>query len=437
MMTLTLASTTTQARTKTDIETVHGAERTMSSQPGQVVIVGAGPAGMALAYLLARRGVGVTVLETHHDFARVFRGEGLQRSGIEALRQMGLGEKFDRVPYTEIRTIEVYLEGRLVARADPTKLGRGQARLVPQPLLLQLLADEAAQYPAYRLERGVTVRDFLRENGRVVGVRADAADGSREYRAHLVVGADGRNAVTRKQSGLPELFAPQAYDILWLKVPYCDRIPDRMTAVYAAAANRAAAIAYPTADGQLQVGFVIAKGGFAALRARAADEWTEELIARLPAYLAEHLRVHRQAVATSTLLNVVCGRLTEWTVPGLLLIGDAAHPMSPVGGQGINIALRDALVAANHLCPVLTAGGKPSALDAAARKIQEERWPEIVAVQKMQQNQARLLFASDRWSARLVTRLIPLLLRTGLLQWLHRKEYRQMSEGVVPVRLVV
>jgi 2-polyprenyl-6-methoxyphenol hydroxylase-like FAD-dependent oxidoreductase len=408
----------------------------MAEQPGRVVIVGAGPAGMALAYLLARRGVGVTVLETHHDFARVFRGEGLQRSGIDAFRQMGLGDRFDRIPHVEVRTIEIYSGGRRVVRADPAGLGRGEARLVSQPALLEMLADEAGAYPSFRLERGVTMRDFLRENGRVAGVRAGAADGSREYRADLVVGADGRHAATRKHSGLPELSAPQGYDILWLKVPYPDNYPDRATALFEAAADRAA-LAFPTADGQLQVGFVIPKGGYAALRARGAKEWTEELIGRLPAYLADHLRIHRDAVAGATLLNVVCGRLTEWTVPGLLLIGDAAHPMSPVGGQGVNIALRDALVAANHLCPVLSAGADPAAVDAAARRVRDERWPEIVAVQEMQQDQARLLITPDRWSARLVQRLLPLLVRTGLLQWLHRKQYRQMSDGAVPVRLVV
>src|SRR5262249_38454033 len=119
------------------------------------------------------------------------------------------------------------------------------------------------------------------------------------------------------------------------------------------------------------------------------------------------------------------------------VIGHAAHPRPRVGGQGVNIALRDALVAANHLCPVLTAGGDPSAIDAAARRVRDERWPEIVAVQEMQQHQTRLLFSPDRWSTRLTHRLLPWLVRTGLLQWLHRKEYRLMSEGVVPVRLVV
>src|SRR5438128_3464053 len=153
----------------------------MAVQPGRVVIVGAGPAGMALAYLLARRGVGVTVLEAHLDFARAFRGEGLQRSGIDAFRQMGLGERLDQLPHIELGTIEIYSGGRLVVRTDAAGLGRRQTRVVAQPAVLQLLADEAGKHPCFRLEAGVTMRDFLRADGRVVGVRASSADGPREY----------------------------------------------------------------------------------------------------------------------------------------------------------------------------------------------------------------------------------------------------------------
>jgi len=127
-------------------------EISMAGQPGGVVIVGAGPAGMALAYLLARRGVGVTVLETHHDFARVFRGEVLQRSGIDAFRQMGLGEPFDSLPHIEVQFIEIYSRGRLAFRSGADVFGRGLMRQVSQPALLQMLADEAGRHPSFRLE---------------------------------------------------------------------------------------------------------------------------------------------------------------------------------------------------------------------------------------------------------------------------------------------
>jgi 2-polyprenyl-6-methoxyphenol hydroxylase-like FAD-dependent oxidoreductase len=390
---------------------------------------------MALGYLLARRGIEVTVLESHRDFARVFRGEGLQLSGIDAIRQMGLGDRLDRIPYVEARMIEMYARGRRVLRTDAARMGRANVRLVSQPLLLEAIAGAAGAFPSFHLIRGEPVRELIRENGRIVGVRVGAGEASHEYRADLVVGADGRHAITRKQSGLAELSAPQSFDILWFKVPYTEAYPDRNTAMVDIGDLRVG-LAFPTADDHLQAGFIIRKGTFNELRGRGAEIWTEELINGLPDFLAEQLRKHRDAVAGATLLDVVCGRLVDWSVPGLLLIGDAAHPMSPIGGQGVNIALRDALVAANHLVPALL-GGDAVAIDAAARRVRDERWPEIVAAQQMQQHQARMMFAPDNWRGRMIYRMIPFMMRLGLLQWLNRKEYRLMSQGVVPVKLAV
>jgi 2-polyprenyl-6-methoxyphenol hydroxylase-like FAD-dependent oxidoreductase len=402
----------------------------MNTPTRKVIIVGAGPAGMALAYLLARRGVGVTVLESHHDFARAFRGEGLQQSGIDALRQMGLGDRLDRLPQAHLETMELWQGGRLRLRTRAANLGRDGARIVSQPALLAMLADEAGRYPGFHLEMGALVRGFLSENGRVVGVRADTAAGPRDFRADLVIGADGRNAVTRKHTNFPLVQLPQPFDLLWARVPFPEGLLDRKAVVFDTSRGLMM-IAFPTADGQLQVGFAIPKGTAPALRAGGMEAWVEERIGRLPAHLAAHFRAHRDKLTHATLLDVVCGRLTTWTAPGLLLLGDAAHPMSPVGGQGVNVALRDALVAANHLCPVLTGGGDPAAIDAAARRVQDERLPEIVAAQEMQQHQGRLM------TGRVLQWLLPLLLRTGILNRLFHRDYERMSRGVVPVRLAV
>ena len=241
-------------------------------------------------------------------------------------------------------------------------------------------------------------------------------------------------STTRKHGRFTELTVRQNFDILWFKVPLPAFWPDRHTVRLELGAGYITG-GIPSSDGQLQTGFTIPKGTFKDLPARGSEAWTAAVLRHLSPDLAAHLRAHAEAVERTVLLYVVVGRLTEWTAPGLLLLGDAAHPMSPIGGQGINLALRDALVAANHLCPVLSAGGDPSAIDAATRRARDERWPEVVTVQQLQEKQGSVFF-NDHWGVRLMFRLLPLLMRTGALQWLQRKEKRLMADGVVPVRLV-
>jgi 2-polyprenyl-6-methoxyphenol hydroxylase-like FAD-dependent oxidoreductase len=406
----------------------------MTANVKHVLLVGAGPAGAALAYLLARRGVGVTLLETHPNFERHFRGEGLQPSGVDAFAQMGLGKQLEQLPQARVDRLEIYRHGRFILRVRTRDLGMEEARMFSQPAILDMVTGEARRFPSFRLEMGVTVRELLREGGRGAGVRADTPGGPREYRADLVVGTDGRHAVTRKQGGFTELRELQGFDILWVKVPFPDCFAERQT-MRVFLARGPTTFMSPASDGRLQVGFAIRKGEYAALRAKGADKWTEELIAGAPAEVAAHLRAHGGALGRAMLLDVVCGRLTHWSAPGLLLIGDAAHPMSPIGGQGINLALRDALVAANHLCPVLAGGGDDDAIDTAARRVEEERLPEIALMQDLQQRQARVFFEADRLTHRLFLRLLPLLAPTGLLPLLFRRRITRFAHGAVPVRL--
>jgi 2-polyprenyl-6-methoxyphenol hydroxylase-like FAD-dependent oxidoreductase len=179
----------------------------------------------------------------------------------------------------------------------------------------------------------------------------------------------------------------------------------------------------------------IQKGQYKALRDAGPDGLTKELLSRTSPDLAAHLRAHPEALAHPVLLDVIVGRLSTWTAPGLLLLGDAAHPMAPNGGQGINVALRDALVAANHLCPVLTRGNDAALIDEAAGRVAAERMPEIVAIQEHQRKQTQTFLRSDRLSSRLAMRLLPLLARSGVAHLLIGKRLRALQHGVVPVRL--
>jgi 2-polyprenyl-6-methoxyphenol hydroxylase-like FAD-dependent oxidoreductase len=395
----------------------------------KILVVGAGPAGAALAYLLARRGVSVTLLEKHPDFTRAFRGEGVQPSGMDAFAQMGLSDEFAKLPQATIRTMELYQGGRLSARLENARLGFVGA-FVSQPAMLEMLTRAAGRFPNFRLEMGVTVRELLHENGRVVGIRADTPGGPREYRADLIVGTDGRSSVIRKHGQFPELNLRQNFDILWLKVPMPDFWPNGST-VRMELGDGFFTGCIPASDGRLQIGLTIPKGSFKELRARGAEVWTEELINRCSPDLAGYLRQNRAALNKAVLLDVIVGRLTTWTAPGLLLLGDAAHPMSPIGGQGLNLALRDALVAANHLCPAAAGAGD---LDAAARKVAEERLPEIAAAQEHQDRQGKLFLAPGVFG-RLMMRALPWLARTGLIRVLMRKRMRALQHGVVPIRL--
>jgi 2-polyprenyl-6-methoxyphenol hydroxylase-like FAD-dependent oxidoreductase len=408
------------------------------AQPGaHVVVVGAGPGGATLAYLLARRGARVTLLERQSDFEREFRGEALMQNGVDALRQMGLGAHLDALPSFQVRRVEIFRNARPLLTLDPEEaLGVPGPRLVPQPALLEMLCARGAEQPRFSLQRGAIVRDLVRDDaGRVSGVRVEGAGGAREIAADLVVGADGRGSVLRRRAGLHEERAAQAFDVVWCKVPLPDFLRER-GAARAYLGERHFSLAFPTYGDRLQMAWIIDKGSFGELRRRGIEAWVDEMAGFVSPDLGAHLRARRAEISHPFLLDVICDLVPRWTAPGVALLGDAAHPMSPVGAQGINVALRDALVFANHLVPALAAGARGAALDAAAAAAATERTPEVRAVQRLQQIPPRLLFGRGLGNRALVA-AAGLLARLGVLQRVAGAAARRFARGVDPVQLRV
>ncbi len=400
-----------------------------------VVIVGAGPAGASLGYLLSRRGIEVTLLERRRDFSREFRGEVLLPGGIAALAQMGLQTQLAALPSYAPQTIEVFLNGLplLNESLDTASADEQLFKAVSQPALLEMLVAESASSSSFNLIRGASVKELIHEDGQITGVRIKTDDAERELRSSLVIGADGRNSVVRKQAGLLTAHASLPMDIVWCKLP----CPDDWRGVRAYAGRGHLLIAYHTWDDTLQLGWVILKGTFGDLRNRGIEQWIEEMANHVSADFAEHLRAHRDTVHKPFLLDVVSDCVDRWSTPGALVIGDAAHTMSPVGGQGINIALRDAIVAANHLVPVLLQPQVDSgALTAALSAIEAERMPEIQHIQALQAQPPKILL-SRAWWGEPVRRIAGMLLRKPAIRQRAAGRVSAFFYGVTEVQLQV
>jgi 2-polyprenyl-6-methoxyphenol hydroxylase-like FAD-dependent oxidoreductase len=369
-----------------------------------VIVVGAGPAGASLACLLASSGINTTLIERRQDFSREFRGEVLMPSGMAALEEMGLKDLVDTIPSYRQEDVSLYMNGRLLfeERLDEAIFQGRPPLAISQPALLEALVTEAARHPGFSFRRGVSVRELTSSHGRVNGVVLRTQSGSETLPADLVIGADGRNSIVRRHLNLETVHASPPMDIVWCKLP----CPANWRGVRAYLGRGHLLVAYYTWDDSLQLGWVIVKGTFGELKARGIEQWITEMANHVSDDLAQHLHSHANAAEKPFLLDAVSDRVTTWSVPGALLIGDAAHTMSPVAGQGVNIALRDTIVAANHLLPVLHADTVDAdTLDRALRAIEAERLPEVETIQRMQDQPPKIVL-SKAWWGEPVRRLI-------------------------------
>jgi 2-polyprenyl-6-methoxyphenol hydroxylase-like FAD-dependent oxidoreductase len=419
----------------------------------QVIIVGAGPAGAALALMLVRKGIKVKLIEASRDFKRQFRGEGLMPSGLDALEQMDLLPLLLDIPHQTIDGWEFLLSHRnLFTVNEPIEPEGRKCTVVSQPHLLEAMLQEAATYPQFEFFQGEAVRDLLTtENSlslhhRVSGVKLNSG---KEITANLVIAADGRNSILRQKAGINLTKLQNNVDILWFKLD-AGGLSASSNTFYSIIQGQDAFGLFRASCGQLQIAWGLHQKNHEHdasqdIKKSIKEEiksihWAEKLAATSPPWLAQHILQHRDSLTPPLLLSVIVGRCDRWSIPGLLLLGDAAHPMSPIRAQGINMAFRDAIVAANYLVPRLRYIRDLkdlNSIDQVLPLIQQEREPEIVRIQQLQtqeMGQAELLHHSAlvRWG---IQTFAPIL-RPGIkYSWLRRQ--KQMRQGVTKVTLTI
>ncbi|MDP8947751.1 MAG: FAD-dependent oxidoreductase [Actinomycetota bacterium] len=312
-------------------------------------VVGGGPAGAVLALLLARAGVSVTLLEAHPDFDREFRGDTLHPSVMEIMDQLGLAERLLDLRHTKVRSLTFQTVSGPFTPVDFSRLTTRfpYITMMPQTSFLEQITGEAKRYPNFRLLMGARVRGLVEEDGVVRGVRYEGEGGWHEVRAILTVGADGRGSRVRRLAGFEPVKTSPPMDVLWFKLP---RKPDDPEGAMGRFGRGHIAILLDRFD-YWQVGYVIPKGTFPELRREGIGALRRSFAELAPEFAGrvEHLEDWKQV----SLLSVESSRCPRWYRPGLLLIGDASHVMSPVGGVGINYAIQDAVVAANVLAEPL------------------------------------------------------------------------------------
>lgn len=341
----------------------------LSSEETRCCIVGGGPAGVMLSLMLARKGVPTILLEAHKDFNREFRGDSLHPSTLELIDQLGLMDGLLQLPHSKLSKMSAVTPTGPVEMADLSHLKTRYpyVMMMPQAIFLDYITKEAQRFPNFKLILNANVSDLIEDNGIVHGVRYRGSNGWHEIRALLTVGADGRFSRLRKLAGFEPIKTSPPMDILWFRLP---RHPNEEGGGMGRFGHGHILVEIDRND-YWQMGYVIPKGGYHELHEAGIAVLQAEIVKMAPE-LADWVQEIKDWKDIS-LLSVEANRLPRWYRPGLLLIGDAAHVMSPVGGNGINYAIQDAIAAANILIEPLKTGSLRTEHLAVVQRKRE--WP--------------------------------------------------------------
>jgi 2-polyprenyl-6-methoxyphenol hydroxylase-like FAD-dependent oxidoreductase len=388
------------------------------------VIAGGGPAGMMLGFLLARAGVDVVVLEKHADFFRDFRGDTVHPSTLELMYELGLLDEFLKVPHQKIEKLSAQIGGERIAMADLCHLPTHCKfiAMMPQWDFLDFLAKQGKRYKTFDLRMKAEAEELIEENGRIVGLRAGTPDGPLAVRADLVVGCDGRHSTVREKAGLKSDDYGAPMDVLWFRL--ARKAGDDTDAFGHAEAGKM--LVMLNRGDYWQCAYVIPKDGIDEVKAKGLDAFRDSIVQMSP-FLADRVG-QLKSWDDIKLLSVTVDRLQKWWRPGLLCIGDAAHAMSPIGGVGINMAVQDAVAAANRLAAPLKTG---KVTDDDLRAVQERRTLPVRFTQWLQLTIQKRLISRVLASQRRPKP--PLLLKLfGIFPFLRRIPARLLAIGIRP-----
>jgi 2-polyprenyl-6-methoxyphenol hydroxylase-like FAD-dependent oxidoreductase len=388
-------------------------------------IVGGGPAGMMLGYLLGRAGIQTLVLEKHADFFRDFRGDTVHPSTMQVMDELGLIEDFLKLPHQELQKMEGKFGEFSIRVADLSRLNVKYPFIafMPQWDFLNFLREKGSRFSSLKVMMNACATDLVRSGDRVTGVRADTADGPIEIRADLTIGCDGRHSTVRQSAGLEVLEIGVPMDVLWFRA---GKSENESESVFARLQTGKMLVTFDRGD-YWQCAYVIPKGQYDSVKARGLDTFRKDVSALAP-ILGKGISDVRSWDDVK-LLTVVINRLKQWTRPGLLCIGDAAHAMSPVGGVGVNLAIQDAVATANLLAAKLSKG-LPSESELDAVRARREFPVRITqAMQVVVQN--RLISMAIKGGERPLRP--PLFLRiVSATPWLQSIAARFVAVGVRP-----